>query len=67
MNVHVVVISSCNAWIVSLALDFAALYHSLCSLAGSIPVLLPLLCCPVPFTSASSQGWVCVISVVAFA
>lgn len=65
LSIHDTVISSCNARIVSVALDFAVLYHSLCSLALSITVPLPVLCCLFSVPSlASSQGWVCIISVV---
>jgi len=67
LNVHDTAIISCNARIVSVALDCAVLYHSLHSVALSLTVPLPLLCCLFFIPSlASSGGWVCVIPVVVF-
>lgn len=42
LNVHNIRNCSCHARIVSVILDLAVLYHSLCGLAPSITVPLPL-------------------------
>lgn len=58
LNVHDTVLNSCNVRIVSGALDFAVLSHSLCSLALSVTVPLPLLYClfSVPFSCGLLAG-----------